>query len=217
MSYELLSFSLTGKTVLTDLCLCRMFACSNKPHAGANQNTGKGRTDMFDIEKWSKERVHEVMLELLTGFNYMWFLMEGWLKQHCPEKAQSEEFLALSGEFGAYEVKRLGRVIKESLTGVDRLIEFVRHSHWCAFEDLEITKISDKQIMMRTVGCSAQKAAKRWGLDHYACGDGGLRLRQGFFAAVDPSARVERVFTPPDERPAGIPEEVSCQWLISID
>ena len=172
---------------------------------------------MFDIEKWSKERVHEVMLELLTGFNYMWFLMEEWLKKHCPEKATGEEFLALSGEFGAYEAKRLARVIREPLAGVDRLMEFLRHSHWRAFEDLEITKISDKQISMRTVGCTAQKAAKKWGVEYYPCGDGGLRLRQGFFAAVDPSAKVERVFTPPDERPDGVPEEISCQWLITID
>jgi hypothetical protein len=28
---------------------------------------------------------------------------------------------------------------------------------------------------------------------------------------------VHRVFTPPDEAPAGTPENVSCEWLITLE
>ena len=44
----------------------------------------------------------------------------------------------------------------------------------------------------------------------------GLRLRKGFFSCVIPTARAERLFTPPHERPAGVPSEAACEWIISI-
>ncbi|MFO8111229.1 MAG: DUF6125 family protein [Desulfosalsimonadaceae bacterium] len=172
---------------------------------------------MFDIEKWNKEETYAVMLELLYSFNYMWFLMEGWVKTHCPEKADSEAFRVLSEQFGAYQAKRLEKTITEPVEGIDRLTAFLRHSHWFAFEDITLEKLSDTRLRMRTSGCTAQKAAKKWGMDHYACGDGGFRLRKGFFTRVDPSATVTRVFTPPDEKPADIPDDISCEWIIAID
>lgn len=171
---------------------------------------------MFPIEDWSKERVHTVMREILFSFNYMWFLMEEWAKQHCPEKAQGEAFHRLSEEFGRYEAQRLEKVVDNKLAGVDRLAAFVGHSHWCAFEEIELTALSNQRLRMRTLDCTAQKAARKWGLSHYDCSQSGLRLRKGFFSHVLPAAQVERVFTPPDEKPAGTPSEAACEWIISI-
>ena len=171
---------------------------------------------MFAIEDWSKERVHDVMREVLFSFNYMWFLMEEWAKKNCPEKVQGESFQSLSEEFGRYEAQRLERVVDDKLSGVDRLVAFVRCSHWCAFEDIELTAISKHGLRMRTLGCTAQKAARKWGLSHYDCGQTGLRLREAFFSRVIPTATVERVFTPPDDRPAGAPPDAACEWMISI-
>ena len=171
---------------------------------------------MFAIEDWSKERVHTVMREVLFSLNYMWFLMEAWAKQNCPEKAQGEEFQRLSDEFGRYQAQRLEKVVDAKLTGVPRLAAFVRHSHWCAFEEIELTPLSDHSLRMRTLGCTAQKAAQKWGLSHYDCGQSGLRLRTAFFRGVIPTAQVERVFTPPDEKPAGSPCEAACEWIITI-
>jgi len=170
---------------------------------------------MFDIDIWSKDKVHSVMRELLFSLNYMWFLMEGWIKENCPEKMESESFLKLSDEFGAYEAKRLAKTVDPSLEGMDRLVKYIEHSHWCAFEDIELTRISDNRLRMRTLGCTAQKAARKFGMGHYACGKSGLRLRSGFCRQIDPSLQVERVFTPPDEKPQGTLEEVSCEWIIS--
>lgn len=171
---------------------------------------------MFDIDDWSKEKVHDVMHEVLFSFNYMWFLMESWAKEHCPEKADSEAFLKLSDEFGRYQAQRLEKVVDGGLTGVDRLAEFVRHSHWCAFEEIELTPLSEERLRMRTLGCTAQKAARKWGVSHYDCGQTGLRLRASFFSRVIPTAQVERVFTPPDDRPQGAPAEAACEWLITV-
>ena len=180
---------------------------------------------MLEIEDWDKERVYQVMLELLYSFNYMWFLMEDWIKQNCPEKADSEAFHQISEDFGRYQAKRLEKTVEapaggpeaETDPGVDRLIQFLRHSHWFAFEDIALSKVSDKELCMRTRNCTAQKAARKWGMECYDCSQGGHRLRQGFFAHINPTARVTRVYTPPDERPADLPEEVSCEWRITID
>lgn len=171
---------------------------------------------MLEIEDWSKEQVHQVMQELLYSFNYMWFLMEGWIKENCPEKADSESFHQISETFGAYQAKRLAKTIADPGQGTARLIQFLKHSHWCAFENIELSNISDKELRMRTLDCTAQKAAKKWGMDCYDCSKSGLRLRQGFFAQIDPTARVTRVYTPPDEKPAAVPETVSCEWRICI-
>lgn len=171
---------------------------------------------MLEIEDWSKERVHAVMQELLYSFNYMWFLMEQWITQNCPDRIESEEFQKLAETFGAYEAKRLEKTVDPDIRGVDRLIAFLKHSHWSAFEDLELTKLSDEQLRMRTRNCTAQKAAQKWGMDYYDCGRAGLRLRSGFFSRIHPGAEVRRVFTPPDEKPADAPTEASCEWVISI-
>jgi len=171
---------------------------------------------MLDIENWSKERVHAVMLELLVSFNYMWFLMMEWLKQNCPGKIDSEDFQKLSETFGMYEAKRLEKTVNEKKDGVEELIQFLEHSHWQVFENIHLAKISDKQLRMRTHGCTAQKAARKWGMEYYDCGKSALRLRQAFFAQINPTAQVTRIYTPPDERPAEIPQEVSCEWRISI-
>jgi hypothetical protein len=172
---------------------------------------------MLEIENWSKEQVHTVMRELLFSFNYMWFLMEEWMKRNCPEKLESEDFQKLSEDFGSYEAQRLEKTVDETSKDVDRLVQFLKHSHWCVFEDIELTKLSDKRLRMRTLGCSAQKAAKKWGMDHYDCAKSALRLRKGFFARIDPTAQVAPAFTPPDQKPAGTPSEVTCEWIISIE
>lgn len=172
---------------------------------------------MLEIEKWSREETYNTMMELLYSFNYMWFLMEGWVAEHFPEKRQSEDFLKLGEQFGSYQAKRLEKTITEPAAGIDRLAAFLKRSHWFAFEDIRLDKLSEKELRMRTVGCTTQKAAKKWGMEYYACGDAGLRLRTGFVTRIDHSATVRRVFTPPDERPADAPEDVSCEWIITID
>ncbi len=172
---------------------------------------------MLEIAELSKEQVYTVMRELLYSFNYMWFLMEDWARQNCPEKAESEAFHQLSRDFGAYQAKRLEKIIETPDEGVERLVRFLRHSHWWVFEDIELSRVSGKELRMRTRNCTAQRAAKRWGMEYYDCSQGGLWLRQGFFARINPRARVERIFTPPQPPPEGISGQVSCEWRIVLE
>ncbi|MGC9324821.1 MAG: DUF6125 family protein [Desulfomonilia bacterium] len=172
---------------------------------------------MFPVDDWNKERVHNVMMELLYSFNFMWFLMEEMIKKNCPEEVARDGLQQLSEKFGNYEAKRLEKTIPGESEGIERLIRFLEHSHWCAFEDIEITKLSDTSFRMRTQNCTAQKAAKKWGMEYYDCGTGAHMLRSGFFRTIDPNARVTRVFTPPEKAPDGTPIEVSCEWVISLE
>ena len=172
---------------------------------------------MLEIERFSKEMLHEVMRELLYSLNYAWFEIEEWLRQKYPAAMMSDEFQRLYERFGAYEARRLSRFVDSATTGIDALMELLKLSHWPAFENIEVEKLSASCFRMRTIDCTTQKAAKKRGLPHYACGTTGLLTRIGFFKEFNPKARVERIFTPPDRRPEGTPENVSCEWLVSID
>jgi hypothetical protein len=173
--------------------------------------------EVLEIGGLSKDTVYHVMRELLYSFNYAWFLFEERVKSKHPEEFESEEFRRLYEEFGSYEAKRLSKVLDISRGGVDALIHLLKHSHWAVFENIEAEKLTEKSFRMRTIDCSAQKAAKKWMMEYYECGPTGLLLRRGFFRRVNESVKVQRIFTPPDTRPEGTPEDVSCEWLISIE
>ena len=172
---------------------------------------------VLEIESLSKDTVYNVMRELLYSFNYTWFLFEDVVKRTHPEGLESAEFLRLNEEFGSYEAKRLSRVIDISAAGIDALIQLLKHSHWAVFENIEIKRLTEKSFRIRTIECSTQKAAKKWGLEYRACGPTGSIIRIGFFKKVNEKVKVERVCTPPEISSEGTPENVSCEWMISIE
>ena len=172
---------------------------------------------MLEIESLSKDTVYTVMRELLYSFNYMGFMLEEVLQRTHPEGLETEEFRRLNKEFGSYEARRLSRVIDISGGGINALIQLLKHSHWTVFENIEIKRLTEKSFQMRTIECSTQKAAKRWGMEYRACGSIGFLVRIGFFKKINKNAKVQRIFTPPEMRPEGTPENVSCEWLISIE
>lgn len=155
------------------------------------------------------------MRELLYSFNYAWFLMDDWIKKNHPD-ANNEDLMGLAKEFGGYEAKRLSRVLDTSEEGIEKLIHFLNHSHWAVFEEIEGERISERSFTMKTFDCSTQRAAKKWGMGYYDCSEQGCRIREGFFREIDPDARVERIFTPPDEMIDGSDERISCEWLITL-
>ena len=172
---------------------------------------------MLEIEGLSKGAVHDVMRELLYSFNYMWFRVEEWVRRRYPEEFEGEEFPGLYKDFGSYEAKRLSRTLRISGGGDDVLIQHLKHSHWAVFENIEAEKLTERSFRMRTIECSAQTAAKRWDMEYYDCRLTASLIRNGFFKAVNENVEVQRVFAPPDIRPEGTPENVSCEWLISIE
>ena len=171
---------------------------------------------MLKIEDLSKESVYNVMSGLLYSLNYGWFLLEDFMRAKHPELLKDEDYLKVNENVGSYEAKRLSKSLDISGDSVDNLMHLVKYSHWAVFENIEIKKLTETSFRMRTIGCSAQGAIHKWGLEHYDCRLAGLQLRQGFFNGANKNAEVERIFSPPEARREGIPDNVSCEWLISL-
>lgn len=172
---------------------------------------------MLEVHRLEKAALHDIMLQQLYSFNYMWVRFEMFVAMKAPEQYGTGEYYQLHEDFGAYQARRLARVLGAPGEAIEDLVRFLRQSHWAAFEDIEISGLTSGSFIMRTRGCSVQRAVRKWGAEHYDCGAGGLRIRTGFLKGVNPKARVQRVFTPPDTGPAGTPPDASCEWLVSIE
>lgn len=174
---------------------------------------------MIEIEKMDKKALYEVMLDLLYSINVGWFKLESNLKEiyrYLNKETELNQILnQVNADLGRYEAKRLTRTLKLG-TDIDSLIRALLHSHWAAFENIEVHKLSDKSFRMRTLDCTTQKATQRKGLKYYDCALPSQELRQVFFSELNRAAKVKRVFTP-SELGTFINGNVSCEWEITID
>ena len=172
---------------------------------------------MLDIRAIKKDTLHNVMLQQMYSLNYVWMRIEGLIQQRAPEVYRGEEYYQLFEDYGSEEARRLLKVLDLPRKETEDLASFLKYSHWAIFENIEIAELTADHFMMRTLDCSAQRAAKRRGLDYYDCGEGGLRIRNGFFKGINPRARVQRIFSPPEAQSEGRPAIASCEWLISLE
>jgi hypothetical protein len=167
----------------------------------------------------SKDELFEVMKNLVHVYSSAWFKSERLaIEKYGSDAFLSKEFLDLFRNFGSKEANGLIELSVVSGTSIDSIIKAFQLSHWALFENIELTKLSDKIARMRTIDCSRQKYARRkWGTE-YPC----LNLafshesRKGFAQAINPQARVKCNFSPPNPRPQDISEHVSCEWTITI-
>jgi len=172
---------------------------------------------MLNILTIKKDALYNVMLQQLYSLNYTWVRFEGFIQEKAPEVYGSEEYYQLFEDYGSEEARRLVKALgfpREEIKDLDR---FLKYSHWDIFENIEITELTANSFRMRTLDCSAQSAAKRWGMEYYDCRTGGLRIRSGFFKGINPKAKVQRIFTPPEARPEDTRAIVSCEWLVSLE
>ena len=172
---------------------------------------------MLNIPAIRKDTLHAVMLQQMYSLNYVWMRIEGLIQQKAPAVYGSEDYHQLFEEYGSEEARRLVKALGFPREKIKDLAKYLQYSHWAIFENIEIAELTANSFRMRTLDCSAQRAAKRWGLEYYDCEAGGLRIRNGFFKGIDPRARVQRIFTPPEARPEGRPVAASCEWLISLE
>lgn len=172
---------------------------------------------MLNTRRIKKDTLYNVMLQQLYSLNYMWFRFEGFIRAKVPEAYGSKEYYQLMEEYGLEEARRLVKALGFPREKIEDLAKFLKYSHWAIFENMEIRELTTTSFRMRTLDCSAQNAAKRWGMEYYDCGAEGLRIRSGFFRGINPNAKVQRIFTPPEAAPEGTREIVSCEWLISLE
>jgi hypothetical protein len=172
---------------------------------------------MLNIRATTKDTLHAVMLQQLYALNYMWLRFEYFIREKAPELYGGEEYYHLYEDYGSEEARRLVKTLGFPREEIKDLTTFLKYSHWAIFENIEIAELTANSFRMRTLDCSAQRAAKRWGLEYYDCGAGGLRIRNGFFIGINPKAKVQRIFSPPEPRPKGRRATVSCEWLVSLE
>jgi hypothetical protein len=172
---------------------------------------------MLNIRAIKKDTLYNVMLQQLYSLNYMWLRFEYFIRVKAPEAYMSEEYYQLGEEYGLQEARRLTKALGFPREEIKDLARFLKFSHWAIFENIEIAELTANSFRMRTLDCSAQSAAKRWGMEYYDCGVEGLRIRSAFFKGINPKAKVNRIFTPPEARPEGTRAIVSCEWLISLE
>jgi len=171
---------------------------------------------MLSIRAIKKDILYNVMLQQMYSLNYVWMRMEGLIQHRAPELYGSEEYYQLFEDYGSEEARRLIKALGFPGREIKDLARFLKYSHWAIFENIEIAGLTADSFRMRTLDCSAQRAAKRWGMEYYDCAAGGLRIREGFFKGINPGARVQRVFTPPEAGLERRPATASCEWLISL-
>jgi len=172
---------------------------------------------MLNIRTIKKDTLYNVMLQQLYSLNYTWVRFEGFIQEKAPEVYGSEEYYQLFEDYGSEEARRLVKALGFPREEIKDLTRFLQYSHWAIFENIEIAELTANSFRMRTLDCSAQSAAKKWGMEYYDCRTGGLRIRSGFFKGINPKANVQRIFSPPEARPEGRRAIVSCEWLISLE
>jgi hypothetical protein len=172
---------------------------------------------MLNIRAIKKDTLHAVMLQQLYALNYMWIRFEYFIRDKAPEVYGSEEYYQLFEDYGSEEARRLVKALGFPREEIKDLTRFLKYSHWAIFENIEIAELTANSFRMRTLDCSAQSAAKKWGMEYYDCRTGGLRIRRGFYRGINPKAKVQRIFSPPEARPEGRRAIVSCEWLVSLE
>jgi len=171
---------------------------------------------MLNIRTIKKDTLYTVMLQQLYSLNYMWLRFEGFMQEKIPEVYGSEEYYQLFEDYGSEEARRLVKALGFPREEVKDLTRFLEYSHWAIFENIEIAELTANSFRMRTLDCSAQSAAKKWGMEYYDCGTAGMWIRSGFFKGINRKAKVQRIFTPPETGPEGTRAIVSCEWLVSL-
>jgi hypothetical protein len=172
---------------------------------------------MLNIRTLKKDTLYNIMLQQLYSLNYMWVRFEGFIQEEAPEAYGSEEYYQLLEDYGSEEARRLVKALGFPREEIKDLTRFLQYSHWAIFENIEIAELTANSFRMRTLNCSAQSAAKKWGMEYYDCRTGGLRIRSGFFKGINPKAKVQRIFTPPEAGPEVTRSIVSCEWLVSLE
>jgi hypothetical protein len=172
---------------------------------------------MLNIRTIKKDTLYTVMLQQMYSLNYVWLMYEVFIQQKAPKVYGSEEYYQLFEDYGSDEARRLIKALGFPREEITDLARFLQYSHWAIFENIEIAELTANSFRMRTLDCSAQNAAKKWGVEYYDCRTGGLRIRSGFFKGINPKAKVQRIFTPPETGPEGTHANISCEWLVSLE
>jgi hypothetical protein len=125
---------------------------------------------------------------------------------------EDPDFMRDARSFGVREAHGLINLAIVREKGVKGILRALKYSHWALLERAEVRRVSGNVVRLRVIGCSARRALEKWGLPNYPCRNFTLNALEGFVGAIEPGARVECVFCPPQKQEGNI----SCEWLIKL-
>lgn len=172
---------------------------------------------MLDVEKYGKQTVHDLLLRHLVVINAGWFKFENLIRATHPEILTGDGYARIMEELCSDQARGLAKVLGVRGNGIDSMIELLRCSQWGVFERFEIERLSETSCRMRIMACSTQRAARKWGMEHYPCAEATMVCLRGFCRQVNGGATIRKVFAPPEVDPGEDREQASCEWVISID
>lgn len=186
---------------------------ASQPHL----NRKEMASSVFD--ELSRDELFAVMKNMVYTFNWAWLKSEREVIEEygLDPAVLGEQFIELFREFGSRQSRKLVKLSIVSGTNSDSVIKALQLSHCSLFENVELNKLSHNIVRMRTIDCSLQRnSITKWGMKH-PCKNlhFSLEWRTGFVREINPRAEVKCSYCPPDPRPENVPENVSCEWIIS--
>lgn len=128
-----------------------------------------------------------------------------------PGLFKGPQWLEIGRGVGLREGLGLRQVLPPGLSGAGALAEALRHSHWKALEEAEVSA-SGEEVELKVLGCSARQALARWRVEGYDCSEFTRAILEGLAEGLGLRAEAELLEGP---RPAGR-GEVSCRWRVKV-
>lgn len=161
-------------------------------------------------ENGEPRRVH---IALVRACAYGWWRTIAMVvKALGPRVFQGEEWVEVGRGVGLREGLGLRQLVPPQLSGVERLVEALKHSHWAMLEDVEISS-RNGEVELVVYGCSARQALARWRAESYDCSLLTKPALEGVAEGLGLKVRVELLRKP---GLAGRGEE-SCRWRLIVE
>jgi len=178
-----------------------------------------GELETATIDKLEKDQ----MRELLDTYGKLTLTIDGLWIQAVEKKYGTDVTVKMYTEvmvdFGAIQARRMARFLGITLGSatIQEMVAVHTSGPWGRVGASEYIQISDKEMELRFLNCHPQDARKARGQAIFPCKEMERAELASLFGTLNSKARIECVFSPPDDRPAGLKEAVSCAWKVIID
>lgn len=154
----------------------------------------------------------KALANIVLSYSYGWWRnVLTVIKKFGLPYDRDENFLKDARDFGVREARGLVNLNIVKGRGDKAVIKALKYSHWALLENVEVEP-SKSFIRFRVINCTARRALEKWKLANYSCRNFTLNALEGFVQTLEPKARVECVFCPPQPGRG----DISCEWLIFL-
>ncbi|MDY6879208.1 MAG: DUF6125 family protein [Desulfatiglans sp.] len=178
-----------------------------------------GTLDTGMIDKLERDR----MRELLDVYGKLTLTIDGLWIQAVEKKYGTDVCVKMYTEvmvdFGKIQARRMAKFLGIPLGNatIQDMVTVHTTGPWGRVGASEYIQISDKELELRFINCHPQTSRKARGQAIFPCKEMEKAELAALFGTLNSKARIECVFSPPDNRPAEVNEDVSCAWKVIVD